>query len=281
MPTHKKTKLRLQEKTNNEEQETNASKKRSKTAQARKMTEPEPEHKPEQKALPPALSPDLSSLSFQPTTAERVIRIPLASSWSDDLVLRDDRGQFVAKVLKHEKYGHTQGGDAKWRVTFGNEQDQVMAVLLRKIERAQDVFVVYSTTPNWSGQTPEPYYLKKGKQEQFLFEIYPLGELKQGVFGGGYRLQSSRGNHAVLLEASNRNITWALLCCPLAILCGCCHWRLSFYEPGQQGHRRSRRQRPAIVRDQEAQVVRIAAGASPLLGICIAYAVDRQVTVSC
>lgn len=199
-----------------------------------------------------------------------VLRIPNADKWRDGMVFMDEKGGFIAKVLKHEKVGHLASGDPRFRVTLGNEQNEVIAVVTRKIENMEDIYMIFSLEPNWVGQEPVPYMSKDSKTK--TFDMYAVASLYQGTFGGDYTLKSSQ-NNKVLMKASNSNITWTLICCPCAIMCGGCKWELAFYKP-HGGE-------PALVRDQGAQLLGVAAGENPLLGVCIAYAVDRQTTVAC
>jgi len=212
--------------------------------------------------------------AFAPTTTSRVLCVPPAHEWQDGMTFKDKQGAFIAKVLRHEKLGRMASGDQIFRVTLGDEQGNVIAVITRKMENFQDVYVVSSVTPNWPGQPSEPY-MNKDKTQDSSVQLYLVGKLYQGTLGGHYTLKSSQGN-TILMKASNSNIKWTLICCMGAILFGCCKWKLSFYRP--HGGRRGGL---AIVRDQAADNVSIAVGESPLLGVCLAYAVDRQTTLAC
>jgi hypothetical protein len=91
--------------------------------------------------------------------------------------------------------------------------------------------------------------------------------IQQSVLGKKCKLYDDNEN--VLLKAKNGNIRFADLLLPCLL---CCHaWRLEFYKPGHSEDK-------VLMRDQGEGIVTVAPGESPLMAICVAYAIDKFLT---
>lgn len=206
---------------------------------------------------------------FAPATKRTILQVPLPDCWSPGLRITDaETNQVVYKVLEHERMGRTRGGDPLFLVLIGNEHDQAAAVVLREIDylHMKDQYVIFSVTPNYEGQVPF-----KGK----YFDMYQLATLEQSPLGNTYQLVSYENRRKVLLRATNPGICWTLLCCTMCFLSGCFKWELAFYEPGAGPRDKS------VVRHQQKERVTVEPGASPLLAVCLAYALDRLTIPAC
>jgi len=141
---------------------------------------------------------------------------------------------------------------------------------------------------------PMPYRFDFDDQ---ALEMYPLYSIQQGVFGKSYLVQSwktleGRNGKCRTLQwkAENANFRKILLCCPCIIFLGVCMWRFEFQDLNTQRrvrpwnrkhwlwqHRGSSASTdvPVMIRDQEFRTLTVASGASPLLALCVTYAMDR------
>lgn len=208
---------------------------------------------------------------WDPITTSKVLIAPMASRWIDGMAINDQEGKQVYQILSEDTDGRMKTGDQKHRATIASpEGKEVIAVVVRKVINMTDSFVIYSTKPNWDGQEAEPYMLQKTKQ----FDMYPRAYIQQSIFGKKYTVKLSKDD-SVLLKAKNGNIRTTLLCCPMCLLLDMFRWRLEFYQPGQ--HPRQN----LILRNQDTETLEIAFGSSPLLGLCISYAVDRLTSPTC
>ena len=98
--------------------------------------------------------------------------------------------------------------------------------------------------------------------------------LRQSPLGGAYTLKDE--NDQVILFASNQAVPPTLLCCAPCLVAGCCNFTIAYTDdPQKPGGGRN----VLIERNQTDETIRVAAGQSPLLAICVAYATDRLLSV--
>lgn len=92
--------------------------------------------------------------------------------------------------------------------------------------------------------------------------------LRQSSLGGAYTLQDEDGQ--LLWAASDASIPLTLLCCAPCLMMGAFNFCITYYKKNQQ-------QQGCLMmeRNQAQGTIRMAAGTSPLLALCVAYATDR------
>ena len=213
-----------------------------------------------------------NSNPWEPTATSCVLNVRLAEFWHEGMTIADDKGNIIYKVLQDKIVGHSKCGDPLFQATIGNDRDEVIAVVRREMDfrHLKDGFTIYTLTPNWTGQSAMIFHPIKNERG---FEIFSLARFEQSPLGKDYTLKSSKDD-AIILKAENPNIRLTLLCCPLALFCGCCHaWQLEFFRAGQGSC-------SVLDRDQQAMTVTVAPGESLLMAVCMAYAVDRLTIVA-
>jgi hypothetical protein len=228
------------------------------------------------------LIPLVSSLQgFAPTSTFSVLHVPSADHWQCGTSIKSQQGRSdalpvdVFHVLRSERVGRTRWGDPIFRAVLGDIQDQMVAVILREIDyrRMKDTFVFYSVTPTWPGQPA------RKKDRIARCDLYPFASLEASPLGRNYRLYACK-DHELLLKASNPNIRCTRLCCALCCTLCCLYgwlpwqWKLTFRKPGN-------RKDAVILWNQMTAQVTVTAGTSPLLAVCMSYALDRLTTPTC
>jgi hypothetical protein len=202
-----------------------------------------------------------------PTAKKRVYVVPLAEYWKS-LVgtdIKDGSNDMVFRIHREERIGRFKTKDPIFRVTVGATDNRILAVIQREMKNLKDRYVVYGLTSN--GHDPVPYHDVKNGQKRF--DMYPVVEIVQSVLGGEYVIKSPGNDGEILFKATHGNIRTALICCGPCVLLGAIPFKFEFHKRGQEP------KEVVLFRDQKAQVMEVAAGTSPLLGICMAYAVDR------
>jgi hypothetical protein len=99
--------------------------------------------------------------------------------------------------------------------------------------------------------------------------MYPVVKIVKGVLGLNYVIKSPGNNSEILFKANNASIRNAVIICSPCIFLGIFRFQFAFHKRGKDPTE------VVIFRDQRTQVLEVAPGISPLLGLCIAYAVDR------
>jgi hypothetical protein len=140
-------------------------------------------------------------------------------------------------------------------------------------------------------------------RDDVMLELYPVVSVVQGVLGKTYTVQSHDADRTIRWSADNGQFRKTLLFCPWCIAMGLWMWQFEFQDlnvrrregygrvpwrrlpqiaPGRQvlnhfvSSSSQRTDGPIVlIRDQEIQTVSIAAGTSPLLALCVTYAMDR------
>ncbi|KAL7566781.1 hypothetical protein ACA910_019375 [Epithemia clementina (nom. ined.)] len=254
-------------------------------------TEPESHHSPTEDAsdADPILETDSAERAgptptaadpFPVTDTNKVLLVPLASEWHDGLIIRD-HGTLVAKVLCEERMGRLKSGNPVFRVSFSDENDQIMAVVTRKLDtNGQDSYEISSVYPTYPDQQSEPYvYMHKDPKDHNIqkvvtTQVYPYVKLVQSTLGGVHTVKSCQDDKIVIMKAKNRDIKFMVICCPVALIRSPYFWTFAF-------HRGRPTREPAILRDQESQQLHVKAGESMLLAVCVSYAVDRMTSTMC
>jgi hypothetical protein len=134
--------------------------------------------------------------------------------------------------------------------------------------------------------------------------FYPLVTVTQGILGKTYMVESVDG-HRIRWRAENPRFRRTLLLCPCCITLGCCVWEFEFEDLNGKSTRHGKSWRPwmrtsrqevlvppgsgaasdvttssrppplILVRDQAVRKLEIGPGISPLLAVCVTYAMDR------
>jgi hypothetical protein len=206
---------------------------------------------------------------FAPTNTKAVLHIPAANRWHYGASVNNQyskgRSDALAfNVLRNERVGRTRGGDPIFRAVLGDEHNQVVAVIIREIDyrRMKDLFMFYSVRPEWPGHQAST----KHSNEPTAYQMYPFASLEQSSLGKNYRLYSCK-DHELLMEASNPKLRFALLCCMCCMALGAFRWKLAFHKP--------RHEKTLVLRNQTTDEVTVEPGTSPLLAVCMSYALDR------
>ncbi len=156
-----------------------------------------------------------------------------------------------------------------------------------------------SPHPGQRHNEPAPYqfwYPHQGTSpgdtdDDIMLDLYPIASVVQSVCGKTYTVLSP-DRETIRWRATNGKFRKMLLCCPWCIAVGVCMWEFEFEDLNlQQLHSHSRWQgyhvapgqseesspRDSVVfsRDQDIRFLNVAPGTSPLLALCVAYAVDR------
>jgi hypothetical protein len=229
--------------------------------------EKEPMQREDYDPLEPALAQGREDPCWGPTTKKHVYDVPLADHWQAMVGtdIKDGSSEMVFRILGEERIGRLKTGDPIFRVTVGATDNRVLAVIQREMKNLSDRYVIYGLTAN--GHEPIPYNDMDSGQKRF--DMYPVVEIVQSVLGKNYTIKSPGNDGEILFKATNGNIRAALICCGPCLLVGVIPFKFAFHKRGQDP------KEVALYRDQSAQVLEVTAGTSPLLGICMAYAVDR------
>jgi hypothetical protein len=206
---------------------------------------------------------------WDPSPFSNILHVPTADWWHDGTHIKDEKGNIAYTILREEKVGMAF---PIFRATIADENNEVLAVVVRERTKRglQDSYTIYSMTPNWPGQEAVPYIVDKKK----AFGMYALASIHKSVLGSNYGLISCQDGSA-LMKHKNGKILSAFLCSPFGVILGLCKLQFTFYKPGEHPRRF------LVLRNQEAAIVSVDPGASPLMGVCMAYAVDRMTTYVC
>jgi hypothetical protein len=189
--------------------------------------------------------------------------------------IRDEQGRFICKLFDEGEHGSGPAGLMFFAI-FANAENEPMALVKRNPVSGcgDNHFYINSVSPNYEDQPSSSSFTFNhpgGVSSQIEF-TYPRSRLTQSTFGKNYTLYVKKTETMpveVVLTATNGNIRAMLLF--TAMLCSCKGFKLEFYEPGQS--------HPAILRNQKDDSITVAPGQSPLMGVCLAYAVDRLTAI--
>jgi hypothetical protein len=225
------------------------------------------------------------------------------------MILGDASGQVVAVIVRHTWHGHdgfqifgprsdlcmqegSQCTHSRWKWLEAPlhlwRRHNAKAVAPYQFESP-----VTRSSPSLSQEDDPP----ADGATSLLF--YPLVTVTQGIFGKTYMVESVDGS-SIRWRANNPSFRRTLLFCPCLIFLGCCVWEFEFDDliaksggadkfrswisarPGARLSGGDEETEPAeqlspvvLRRDQLAQKLEIEKGVSPLVAVCVAYAMDR------
>jgi hypothetical protein len=201
---------------------------------------------------------------WAPCTIGRELHIPASHAWPVGTGIKDDKGQVMIKIIREQIVDSNLIMGPIYRVIIGDASGTTIAMVQRGDKPdscLKDHFSIYAL-----GGPPTPSD-QKGAPPVLDVPWHFKAKIRQSVLGKKYKPYDDNDN--VLLKAKNGNIRCALFLLP----CLFCNptWRLEFYKPGHSEDK-------VIVRDQGEGIVTVAPGESPLMAVCVAYAIDKFLT---
>jgi hypothetical protein len=204
---------------------------------------------------------------WAPCTIGKCLHIPASHAWPVGTEIKDDKGQVIFKIIREQVVGSNLVIGPIYQVIIGDAGGNMIAVVQRCEKPdscGKDYFSIYALDgPPTSTPTDQ-----KGTTPVLDVQGHFKAKIQQSVLGKKYKLYDD--NDDVLLKAKNGNIRCALFFLP----CLFCNpsWRLEFYKPGHSEDK-------VLVRDQGEGILTVAPGGqSPLMAICVAYAIDKFLT---
>lgn len=212
----------------------------------------------------------LSSSCWGPSPADHILFVPTAEFWHGGAHIKDEKGDIVFTILREEKNGLVF---PIYRATIADEYNEIIAVVVRCKRRRhmglRDAYTIYSMTPIVPGQEPVPYVFKQKK----VCDMYPVVSIYKSLTRN--YVVTAFQDSSILMRHKDGFLFSALSFSPFCMILPICRRQFTFYKPGDNPRRF------LILRNQEAAILSVAHGASPLMGVCIAYAVDRMNQSSC